>query len=144
MQSPTSRIRPRRGFFGSRVGMTLMEIMVVIAIIGTIATVVAVNVFGIFSQSNVENTKLQMGTMHEAACKPTRVPSGWRLRARSGKVVITDRAERLRPRRRRHERRTELLRRAKLTLWQDGRRNARPDAAQRARGGRALPRLQRR
>lgn len=66
MQSPSSRIRPRRGFFGSRVGMTLMEIMVVIAIIGTIATVVAVNVFGIFSQSNVENTKLQMGTMHEA------------------------------------------------------------------------------
>jgi len=46
--------------------MTLMEIMVVIAIIGTIATVVAVNVFGIFAQSNVQNTKLQMGTMHEA------------------------------------------------------------------------------
>jgi general secretion pathway protein G len=69
--SPNS-IRPnRRGAsrglnFSGRSGMTLMEIMVVIAIIGTIATVVAVNVFGIFSQSNVQNTKLQMGTMHEA------------------------------------------------------------------------------
>lgn len=59
-------IRPRRRSFAGRSGMTLMEIMVVIAIIGTIATVVAVNVFGIFSQSNVQNTKLQMGTMHEA------------------------------------------------------------------------------
>ena len=66
MQSKSPRISPRRRFMGSRLGMTLMEIMVVIAIIGTIATVVAVNVFGIFSQSNVENTKLQMGTMHEA------------------------------------------------------------------------------
>ena len=59
-------IRPRRRSIAGRSGMTLMEIMVVIAIIGTIATVVAVNVFGIFSQSNVQNTKLQMGTMHEA------------------------------------------------------------------------------
>ena len=66
MHSKNNRIRPRRRLMSSRLGMTLMEIMVVIAIIGTIATVVAVNVFGIFSQSNVQNTKLQMGTMHEA------------------------------------------------------------------------------
>jgi general secretion pathway protein G len=66
MQSVQSRIRPHRRIWGSRSGMTLMEIMVVIAIIGTIATVVAVNVFGIFSQSNVQNTRLQMNTMHEA------------------------------------------------------------------------------
>ncbi len=44
-------------------GMTLMEIMVVIAIIGTIMTVVAVNVLGIFSESNVENTKIQMSSV---------------------------------------------------------------------------------
>ena len=66
MQKVQNRIQPRRRIWGTRSGMTLMEIMVVIAIIGTIATVVAVNVFGIFSQSNVQNTKLQMGTMHEA------------------------------------------------------------------------------
>lgn len=66
MRKMQNRIRPRRRIWGTRSGMTLMEIMVVIAIIGTIATVVAVNVFGIFSQSNVQNTKLQMGTMHEA------------------------------------------------------------------------------
>ena len=44
-------------------GMALMEIMVVIAIIGTIMTVVAVNVLGIFSESNVENTKIQMSSV---------------------------------------------------------------------------------
>ena len=59
-------MKSARTIFASQRGMTLVEIMVVIAIIGTIATVVAVNVFGIFSQSNVQNTKLQMGTMHEA------------------------------------------------------------------------------
>ena len=53
--------RKRRG----RRGMSLVEVMVVIAIILTLMSVIAIGVWGIFSDSQVDTTRLTMTKINE-------------------------------------------------------------------------------
>lgn len=55
-----SRIRARR-----RRGMSLVEVMVVIAIILTLMSIIAIGVWGIFSDSQVDTTRLTMTRVNE-------------------------------------------------------------------------------
>jgi general secretion pathway protein G len=55
-----NRVRARR-----RRGMSLVEVMVVIAIILTLMSVIAIGVWGIFSDSQVDTTRLTMTRVNE-------------------------------------------------------------------------------
>ena len=58
-------ILPRAVRRGSRRGMSLVEVMVVIAIILTLMSVLAIGVWSIFSDSQVDTTKLTMSKVNE-------------------------------------------------------------------------------
>src|SRR5687768_15526148 len=58
-------ILPRASRRSSRRGMSLVEVMVVIAIILTLMSVLAIGVWSIFSDSQVDTTKLTMSKVNE-------------------------------------------------------------------------------
>src|SRR6478672_10801502 len=55
----------RRGSRSRRRGMSLVEVMVVIAIILTLMSIIAIGVWSIFSDSQVDTTKLTMNKIDE-------------------------------------------------------------------------------
>lgn len=58
------RVRPKAARRGRR-GMSLVEVMVVIAIILTLMSIIAIGVWGIFSDSQVDTTRLTMTRVNE-------------------------------------------------------------------------------